>query len=352
MLALPRSRLPAARNVNNTSRLIPDAPQQHYRRPRPANPDIRLTSLSLSPRLRFKSNFAPRLGPGAPRLFSTAFQRGEPSLAGTAPYHTAYVLLHTHAPPADYPPKSKSPLWRAFTLRARQWGGVVNFAWAPGGRQAVHPVYAGLGEASDRGSSSPGQEEEAYVASVFSSAHPAGRFVIPEVTLANLDAVDARLRALVCGEKPEGLRVNDDPEATVAVEEVEGDGEKLFLYVCTHGSRDCRCGDSGGAVARALQREIDRRGLAEDVFLGEVAHVGGHKWAANILVYPSGEWLGSVQDSDVPQIVDELVAWHASHRHTTSSISRPPLCPRFWRGRMGLDKEEQIAFHSTPVGSQ
>ncbi len=125
---------------------------------------------------------------------------------------------------------------------------------------------------------------------MFSSAHPTGRFVVPEVTLANLDAVDARLRALVRGDG-ESEKKLDDPQATTTVATAEGEVEeavghrgKLFLYVCTHGSRDCRCGDCGRDVARALQREIDRRGLSEDVFLGELAHVGGHKCVAICLL--------------------------------------------------------------------
>ena len=297
MLALTRSRLPAAhgRNCSNASRLIPDAPQRNYRRPRPDVARLASPSLSLSLNLRLtllQHNFA---CPDAPRWFSSP---AEPPLAGTLPYHNTYVLLHTHKPVSEYPPRSKSPLWRAFTIRARKWGGNVNFAWAPNAWHVVHPAYTALGEPGAKGSSwsgwskdgqkdgeevggaGAGEGEEAYVASVFSSAHPTGRFVIPEVTLANLDVVDARLRALVRG----GWEKLDDPqEAEVAVKEAVGDREKLFLYVCTHGSRDCRCGDCGGAVARALQREIDRRGLGQEVFLGEVAHVGGHKYVAIVL---------------------------------------------------------------------
>jgi hypothetical protein len=51
----------------------------------------------------------------------------------------------------------------------------------------------------------------------------------------------------------------------------------LHIYVCTHAARDCRCGDVGGSVAEALREEIDKRGLASTVRLGETGHVGGHK---------------------------------------------------------------------------
>ena len=107
---------------------------------------------------------------------------------------------------------------------------------------------------------------------MFSVARPNAHVVIPGVTRANVEEVDARLRALVRGESESGEGEGSKEAAR------DGDQDRLFLYVCTHGSRDCRCGDSGGDVARALQREIDRRGLAGQVFLGEVAHVGGHKY--------------------------------------------------------------------------
>lgn len=51
----------------------------------------------------------------------------------------------------------------------------------------------------------------------------------------------------------------------------------LYIYVCTHAARDCRCGDTGGLVVEALRKEVGRRGLTSVVKLGETGHVGGHK---------------------------------------------------------------------------
>ncbi|KAI0371900.1 hypothetical protein BV20DRAFT_1065228 [Pilatotrama ljubarskyi] len=267
---------------------------------------------------------------------SSTSDAGSFSLAGTAPYHTAYVLLHTHLPPAEYPARSRSPLWRAFTMRARQWGGVVNFVWSP--EMHKHPDYRGLGEDLE---AKHQDGSEKYTASVFSIAHRHGRLEIPEVSLANLDEVDHRLRKLV-----------------LSGDELDKLDRRLHLFVCTHGSRDCRCGEGGGEVARALRRELDKRGLGEkDVVLGEVAHVGGHKYAANVLVYPYGDWLGMVQDFDVPRILDEILAWHAAQKEQLQLARStaqpdapveqlPPLCPHFWRGRMGLDKDEQVQLLS------
>lgn len=174
------------------------------------------------------------------------------SLAGTAPHHTSYVLLHTHRPPKDYPPKSKSPLLRALMQRTLPWGGLVNFSWSRS--QAVHPDYNGLGEE---------EGEEVYRATAFSRT--TGRLDVSEVSLANVDTVAEELRA-------HALSGDHGPPSAPAV-----DPGKLHLYVCTHGQRDCRCGEGGVKVAEALRKEVQKRGMEEDIMLGEVAHVGGHK---------------------------------------------------------------------------
>lgn len=60
----------------------------------------------------------------------------------------------------------------------------------------------------------------------------------------------------------------------------------------------------------------------------------------------SGFRLGTIQAFDIPYVMDEILDRTSSSRraHLTSS---PPLCPVFWRGRMGLEKHEQLALHNT-----
>lgn len=60
--------------------------------------------------------------------------------------------------------------------------------------------------------------------------------------------------------------------------------ERVHIYVCTHGSRDCRCGDVGEPLYQAINKEIARRKV-RNVKVARVAHIGGHKWAGNALVY-------------------------------------------------------------------
>lgn len=64
--------------------------------------------------------------------------------------------------------------------------------------------------------------------------------------------------------------------------EVVGEGSKREgwdIYVCTHGTRDCRCADAGGGLVDALREELKKGGkeAEETVRVWEVSHLGGHK---------------------------------------------------------------------------
>lgn len=207
--------------------------------------------MSLS-RILAKSRIARPAGRVAARVGvrSVSTKTRASHLAGTAPHHDSYIFLHTHQPPSQYPPKSKSPLWRQLTLEARSWGGIVNFSWSS--THPAHPKYSGVGE--DGG-------EEHYYATAFSVDR--APLYIPEVSLTNLADIAGQLREHAQTEE----RIDENSEVEA----------KLHLFVCTHGSRDCRCGDTGGDVAKALHGEISKRNLWDRVSLGEVAHVGGHK---------------------------------------------------------------------------
>ena len=173
----------------------------------------------------------------AARLYASAVS--EPAqLAGTAPPHRFYVFLHTPQPPTEYDPRISSKMQRALLLNVVKIGGLVNFSWSE-----EQPV---LSDSADG---------EAYAATAFT---PSGRVDIPRLSMETLDSVVEELKSRV--DRP----TLSKPEDTT------------HLYVCTHGARDCRCGDMGGAVVRALREEIQRRKLSS-VKVAEVGHVGGHK---------------------------------------------------------------------------
>lgn len=76
------------------------------------------------------------------------------------------------------------------------------------------------------------------------------------------------------------------------------------VFVCTHAARDDRCGTCGPPLIEALKEALASRGV-EDVTVRATSHVGGHKYAGNVLIYPEGVWYGYVAIADVPRIVDE-----------------------------------------------
>ncbi|KAK4684574.1 hypothetical protein P7C73_g5604, partial [Tremellales sp. Uapishka_1] len=113
--------------------------------------------------------------------------------------------------------------------------------------------------------------------------------------------------------------------------EVENFDGKAQILICTHGSRDCRCSDKGGELVRALRGEIERRGVESRIQVGEIAHVGGHKFAANALVLPSLDMLSNLDASHAPSIITFLLE------------GRPKGSQMWdhWRGRYGLDEAQQ-----------
>jgi hypothetical protein len=161
------------------------------------------------------------------------------TLSGTAPYHNLYVFLHSPKPPKTFAPVVSSPVQQALQLKLAPFRGLVNFSWTP-----------------DQELSNSAAGEESYSATAFSIHGKPQQ--IDRIALSNLDQVVERIVT------PSGTPTDSD---------------SMHVYVCTHGARDCRCGETGGQVAETLREEIGRRNLSSFVKLGEASHVGGHKFA-------------------------------------------------------------------------
>ena len=95
-----------------------------------------------------------------------------------------------------------------------------------------------------------------------------------------------------------------------------------FWLVCTHGRHDTCCAVEGRPVALALARH--RPGA-----VWECSHVGGDRFAANVLAMPHGLYYGRVE----PERVAELVAAH----------ERGEVLPDLLRGRSTMAPAAQDA---------
>ncbi|OJD13634.1 hypothetical protein AJ78_05915 [Emergomyces pasteurianus Ep9510] len=92
-----------------------------------------------------------------------------------------------------------------------------------------------------------------------------------------------------------------------------------LILLCSHNRRDARCGISAPLIRRELERHLRPLGLYRDeddsrpggVGIVYVSHVGGHKFAANVLIYRREEeqmiWLARVRPVDCEGIVRQTI---------------------------------------------
>jgi hypothetical protein len=99
--------------------------------------------------------------------------------------------------------------------------------------------------------------------------------------------------------------------------------EPLYL-VCTHARRNACCARLGGPLASALAARQPGR-------VWETTHVGGHRYAANLVILPHGLYYGPVG-------VDLATA-------AIGAYERGTVLPDRYRGRAGQPKSTQEAEH-------
>jgi hypothetical protein len=110
--------------------------------------------------------------------------------------------------------------------------------------------------------------------------------------------------------------------------------ERPVYLVCTNGRRDACCASLGRPVAAAL-------GEARPGRVWECSHVGGHRFAANVVCLPDGLLLGRVAPSDVEGIAARYESGHIPLEHFRGRSSLPPAAQAadaLVRAREGLDR--------------
>ncbi|OXG18590.1 hypothetical protein C366_02695 [Cryptococcus neoformans Tu401-1] len=247
----------------------------------------------------------------------------------------ALLLLSTPSPPTDWPShlEMHSPLLAATSAKLKARGIGVNVVYDPAA------PYGSLGFQGKK----EGEEEEKFMGRLF---WPNGRKI--EWDIFNLETLNSDGLEKAINYTPVLSHSSGLPELLPASETPQKE-----ILVCTHGSRDCRCADRGGPLVLALRKEVSRRGLQSQVKIGEVAHVGGHKYAANAILLPTMDMLSNLSTEHAPCIIDHLFALAPS----IPSASVMPVAERgtkpddsthakggmwtHWRGRYGLTGEQQ-----------
>lgn len=119
---------------------------------------------------------------------------------------------------------------------------------------------------------------------------------------------------------------------------LEADGEPLFL-VCTHGRHDVCCAERGRPLARALAEALPQA-------TWEASHIGGDRFAGNILALPHGIYFGRVEPQDAESVARTYLEGHLSlsHLRGRSTQGMPvQFADLALRVELGLDGIDDVA---------
>ena len=111
-----------------------------------------------------------------------------------------------------------------------------------------------------------------------------------------------------------------DDLATIDLETAGSPVDQPLLLVCTHGKHDRCCARYGRPLYEALSEQV------EEGWLWQVSHVGGDRFAGNVVVLPAGVYLGRVEPGEAWESVEAVLA-----------------------GRVPLDRYRGRSCHSFPV---
>ncbi|CEQ41980.1 SPOSA6832_03762 [Sporobolomyces salmonicolor] len=266
---------------------------------------------------------------------STASSSSTPPLIGSAPYYPRHLVIHTPHPSSSWPSHLESTS-RLYKELGKRWAGhpelsKLGFGVTDGGK-ATEEKGAEWSPERTKFDEPPEGPEEVYSATVYPDF-----LTIPGFSLSTLPSFESRFLSLPPASAP--------PLADIPLSAAAPPTGRTHIFVCTHGSRDCRCGDLGEPLYQALLKEVSRRKLGgelkdgeDGVRLARIAHIGGHKWAGNALVYREGagcDWYGLLRDSDASTLLD-----YATSRSLTPWYSR-------WRGRLTVTPEAARSAHLT-----
>ena len=121
-----------------------------------------------------------------------------------------------------------------------------------------------------------------------------------------------------------------------------------LLLVCTNGKRDACCALRGRALMTALAADHAER-------TWECTHLGGHRFAGNLVCLPDGIVYGRVSAADGPRLADLYLTGHLDPAMLRGRSAWPPpaqVAEAALRAHLGLDGVEDVVLEVASVSGE
>jgi len=106
-----------------------------------------------------------------------------------------------------------------------------------------------------------------------------------------------------------------------------GKFEQDQIFICTHGRHDKCCAKFGQKLADQMRYHVQKQKSSIEVW--ESSHLGGHRFAATMIDFPSGRVFGRMTPNEIPKFLESR-----KRGHVYSSA---------YRGALFLPELEQVA---------
>ena len=78
--------------------------------------------------------------------------------------------------------------------------------------------------------------------------------------------------------------------------------EREQIFICTHGRHDKCCAKFGQILADQMQYHVQKQNYSVEVW--ESSHLGGHRFAATMIDFPSGRVYGRMTPDEIPRFLE------------------------------------------------
>ncbi len=92
------------------------------------------------------------------------------------------------------------------------------------------------------------------------------------------------------------------------------------VLVCTHGSRDRCCGQSGTLLFLELEDALSSGDISSSVRIWRTSHIGGHRFAPTVLTLPDGLAWSNLTAESLIGILDRSLPPAEAHQHLRGPI--------------------------------